>query len=121
MTSALVALHYGLAVGLIALLALIVVASLPRVIAAGPPPRLYTEAQRLVTGLILVELLVGLTLLALGRRPQTLLHLMYALAAVAVMPVARTLLHRNPSRARLYQFAGTVLLLGVIFRLATTG
>jgi hypothetical protein len=45
----------------------------------------------------------------------------YAAAAVLVVPAARAMGRRDPSRARFYHVGGTLLLVGVLFRLVTTG
>jgi hypothetical protein len=49
------------------------------------------------------------------------LHLVYALAALMVMPAARLMIRRDPGHGRVYQIGATTLLLGVLFRLVTTG
>jgi hypothetical protein len=64
---------------------------------------------------------VGLALLASGQRPRAGLHLLYGLLAVAVVPVAAELARRTPRRGGLYHAAAGLLLLGIAFRLTTTG
>jgi hypothetical protein len=121
MTIALVAVHLVAAVVLLALVAVILAIALPAAFRGQPPPGLYHPLQRVVAALILAQVAVGGVLLLAGRRPLTNLHLVYALAAMLVMPVARLLVRRDPRRARLFQVGGTLLLLGVVFRLLTTG
>ena len=102
-------------------MAAIIVVAAPAALRGGRPPAVYLPLQRAVTGLVLAQVIVGALLFATGRRPQTNLHVAYALAAVVVMPVAMSLARQNPSRARFYQLGGTVLLLGVVLRLVATG
>ena len=117
----LIEVHLVLGLGLLALVAAVVVISAPAALRGHPPPAIYLRLHRVATVLILAEVFLGALLFALGRRPQTNLHVVYALAAVLVMPVARSLAGRGRSRAGIYQLGGTILLLGVIFRLTTTG
>jgi hypothetical protein len=117
----LVEVHHVLGLGLLALVAAVVVIGAPAALRGKAPPSLYLPMQRAAAALIFVEVVLGAALIALGRRPHASLHLVYALAAVLVMPVARSLAGRGRSRAAMYQVGGSVLLLGVIFRLATTG
>ncbi|MDP9325169.1 MAG: hypothetical protein M3O87_01355 [Candidatus Dormibacteraeota bacterium] len=121
MTTGLVALHLGAAVVLLALVALILAMALPAALRGNPPPGLYHPLRRVAAALLLAQVSVGGILLLAGRRPLTNLHLIYALAAILVMPAVRLLVRRDPRRARFFQLGGTLLLLGVLFRLLTTG
>ena len=113
--------HLVLGFGLPVLVAAIIVVALPAALKGQQPPTFYLAMQRMVTGVVLAQVIVGALLFATGRRPQTNLHVAYALAAVVVMPVAMSLARQNPLRARLYQLGGTALLLGVLVRLVATG
>jgi hypothetical protein len=117
----LVEVHLVLGLGLLALVAAVVVIGAPAALRGRQPPAFYLGMQRGATVLVLAEVVLGAVLFAIGRRPQTNLHLVYALAALLVMPAARSLAGRRRSRAAFYQLGGTVLLLGIIFRLTTTG
>lgn len=117
----LVEVHLVLGLGLLALVATIVVVGAPAALRPQAPPDLYLRLHRAAAVLILAEAFLGVVLLAVGKRPHANLHVVYALAAVLVMPAARLLAGRGRSRASIYQLGGTVLLLGVIFRLTTTG
>jgi hypothetical protein len=121
MTTVLVALHLVAAVVLLALVAVILAMALPAALRGKPPPGLYHPLHRVAAALVVAQVGVGGILLLAGRRPLSNLHLVYALAAILVMPAARVLVGRDPRRARLFQLGGTLLLLGVIFRLLTTG
>ncbi|MDQ6748155.1 MAG: hypothetical protein M3010_08655 [Candidatus Dormibacteraeota bacterium] len=64
---------------------------------------------------------VGVVLLAGGRRPHQPLHFLYGFFAVAAVPLAASLASRNPRRGALYHLLVGLLLLGLCFRLASTG
>jgi hypothetical protein len=117
----LVGTHMLLGFGLVALVAVVLAMAGYAAFRQVRPPPLYIQLHRVAAGLVLVEVLVGTLLLISGRRPHVNLHLLYALAAVLVMPVARSLARRDPPKAPLYHVGGTLLLLGVLFRLLTTG
>ena len=118
---ALIEAHLVLGLGLLGLVAVIVLVAAPAALRGKAPPPHYPLLHRAATLLIAIQVVLGILLFAGGRRPRDTLHLVYAVAAVLVMPVAWSMVRREQSRARLYQLGGTVLLLGVIFRLATTG
>jgi drug/metabolite transporter (DMT)-like permease len=117
----LVDLHLILGLALVALVAAIVVLALPAALAGRPPPKVYIPLHRLAAAAIGLQIVLGALLLGTGKRPGTVLHLVYALAALLVMPAARLMIRRDPGHGRVYQIAGSALLLGVLFRLATTG
>jgi hypothetical protein len=117
----LVDLHLILGLALVALVAAILVLALPAALTGRPPPTLYIPVHRLATAAIGLQILSGALLLGTGKRPGTVLHLVYALAALLVMPAARLMIRRDPGHGRVYQIGGTALLLGVLFRLVTTG
>lgn len=119
--SGLVNVHLALGFGLLALVALVLVIGGYAALRHAPPPALYRQLHRVAAGLVLAEAFLGAVLFIGGRRPHVTLHLVYALAAVLVMPVARSMARRDPSKARFYHVGGTVLLLGVLLRLVTTG
>jgi hypothetical protein len=117
----LVSLHLAIGFGLLALLVAITVLAVPAAVRGQPPPPLYRTLHRVAAGAIVAEVVVGLVLLGLQARPRDNLHLVYGAAALLVMPVARLLVRADRGKARVYQVGGTVLLLGVLFRLVTTG
>ncbi len=121
MISGVAAIHLAMGLGLLALVVVILALALPAALRGQAPPALYRPLHRAVAGLVLAQVVVGVLLLLVGRRPHTNLHLIYAVAAILVMPVARSIVRHDRGRARLIQLGGTLLLLGVLFRLATTG
>lgn len=121
LVAALIMVHLVVGLALLALVAAILLLAAPAAIRGRQPPRLYRLLHRAATVLVGVEVLVGVLLYVQQRRPQSDIHLLYAAAALLVMPVAQALVRRDPSRARFYQLGGTLLLLGVIFRAVTTG
>jgi hypothetical protein len=64
---------------------------------------------------------VGLLLLAAGQRPKESLHFLYAAVALAAVPIAARFAAREPRRGGLYHAAAGLVLLGVLYRLTTTG
>jgi hypothetical protein len=117
----LIGIHLVLGFTLLVVVASILVLALPAALRGGPPPRVYLPLHRLAAALIGLQVLLGLALLGTGRRPGTALHPVYAIAALATMPAVRLMSRRIPGRGRLYQMGGTALLLGLLYRLATTG
>jgi hypothetical protein len=117
----LVAAHLALGLGVLALVVVVLVMAGYAVLRRTPPPAPYRQLQRVVAALVLAEAAVGVLLFIFGKRPHVSLHLVYALVAVVVMPLARTMARRHPSNARFYHLGGTLLLLGVLIRLVTTG
>jgi hypothetical protein len=107
--------------GLLALAATLVVIGGNAAVRRARPPARYLQLHRVAVGLVLAEAFLGALLFIGGRRPHVELHLVYAAAAVLVMPAARAMGRRDPSRARFYHVGGTLLLLGVLLRLVTTG
>ena len=86
---------------------------------AGP---WFERFEALVVSMVIVTAVSGLTLLMAGLRPTEGLHLLYALIAVAIIPLARSFLGRTRGRARLAFIAVAFAVLGaVIYRLFTTG
>lgn len=118
---ALVAAHLVLGFGVLALVVGLLVIAGYAVLRHAPPAVPYLQLQRVVAGLVLAEAAVGGLLFINGKRPHVSLHLVYALVAILVMPLARTMARSRPSNARFYDLGGTLLLLGVLLRLVTTG
>jgi len=117
----LVELHLVLGFALIALLVAILLVGLSAALRRPRPPRLYFPLHTIAAGLLVVEVLIGLVLLATGRRPRDTLHLLYGVAALATMPIARSMISTNPERAKWYHLGASVFLFGLLVRLATTG
>lgn len=72
--------------------------------------------------MLVVTAASGLILLATGARPVDGLHLLYAVVAISLIPLARSFLGRASDRAaRALLLAAFVVLGGVVYRLFTTG
>jgi len=64
----------------------------------------------------------GVVLLAVGARPRESLHLLYGLAALALLPLVTTFASEAPPRPRAWVLVSACLILMVLaWRLATTG
>jgi len=91
---------------------------------AGSAPARGWVDRAILGALALVALdgLLGLTLVALGHAPTDLLHVVYGVAALLVLPVARYAGRTRELRRRaLWVAGGSVVLLGILLRLAQTG
>lgn len=87
---------------------------------AGGPG--FERLQAVVVSVLVVGAASGLVLLAVGARPTEGLHLLYAILAIALIPLARSFLGRANARAAgALLFAAFVVLGGVAYRLFTTG
>ncbi len=82
----------------------------------------FEQFQAAVVSLVIVGAASGLMLLVAGSRPADGLHILYALIAIALIPLARSFLGRmrgrGPSTLLLVAF---VVLGAVVYRLFTTG
>lgn len=82
----------------------------------------FEQYQAAVVSLVIVGAASGLLLLATGAGPADGLHLLYALIAIALIPLARSFLGRAHGRG-----AGALLLVAfvvmgaIVYRLFTTG
>lgn len=71
---------------------------------------------------IALEGLLGLALVASGHAPTDLLHVVYGVAALLTLPLARWAGRSADLRRRaLWVGGGSLILLGILFRLAQTG
>lgn len=87
---------------------------------AGEPA--FERFQAAVVSLLVVGAASGLILFATGARPADGLHLLYAIVAIALIPLARSFLGRaNGRAAAALMLAAFVVLGGVVFRLFMTG
>ena len=91
-----------------------------------------TALDRLVLAAILAAAFAaasGLAVLGIGRVPGDPLHLLYGIAAIVVLPIARALVSRRTRRGSLptaqglgrWLLTGSLVTLGVLLRLAMTG
>ena len=82
----------------------------------------FERFQAGVVALLVVDGAAGLTMLASGGRPREGLHILYAVVAVALIPLARSFFGRASERARtVLLLVGFVVLGAVLYRLFTTG
>jgi heme A synthase len=83
----------------------------------------WTNRLRIgLTVLIGLQVVGGAVLFAAGARPRESLHLLYGLAAVAILPLAATFASEAPPRSRAWVLASACLILVVVaWRLASTG
>ncbi len=82
----------------------------------------FERFQAAVVSLLVVGAASGLALLATGARPAYGLHLLYAIVAIVLVPLARSFLGRATDRAaRALLLAAFVVLAGAVYRLFTTG
>ena len=88
---------------------------------SAPAIRVVLLVRRVALGAALLALLVGAGLFATGARPQAPLHYLYAVLAVAAVPLATTLAARQPRHGGWYHLGAGVLLLLMGFRLLATG
>lgn len=87
--------------------------------AAGPG---FERYQAVVMSVFVVGAASGGLLLVAGFRPSEGLHLLYAVIALAVIPLARSVLGRaTPRRAAVLLLVAFVVLGAVTYRLFTTG
>jgi hypothetical protein len=91
--------------------------------AGSAPARAWVDRAILgALALVALDGLLGLTLVALGHAPTDLLHVVYGAAALLVLPVARYAGRARELRRRaLWVAGGSVVLLGILLRLAQTG
>jgi hypothetical protein len=75
-----------------------------------------------VLALVAANVLLGLGFVALGHAPTDLLHVVYAAAALVVLPATRWAGRAGDLRRRgLWVAGGSIVLLGILLRLAQTG
>jgi hypothetical protein len=87
---------------------------------AGGPG--FERFQAAVVSLIVVGAASGLLLLASGTRPAETIHLLYAVVAIGLIPLARSFLGRASGRASAaLLLVALVALGGILYRLFTTG
>lgn len=87
---------------------------------AGGPA--FERFQAVVVSVLVVGAASGLILLATGAGPAEWLHLLYAIVALALIPLARSFLSRANDRAAAVLLVVAFMVLGgVVYRLFATG
>jgi hypothetical protein len=93
-----------------------------RMVRARPPAKAASAGWGAITILLGMTAAGGLALLAGGQRPRELLHLVYALLAFGLVPLADFLAAQaRPRRRALARLGGALVAAGVIARLFATG
>lgn len=115
-------LHVTLALASIAAMLVVAGEGAVRLVRARPPARLASAGLGAVAVLLGMTAAGGLALLAGGNRPREFLHLLYALLALGLVPLADSLVTRaGPRRRALARLVGALVAVGVIARLFATG
>jgi heme A synthase len=83
----------------------------------------WVDALRVgVTALVVIQAAIGALTYLTGARPGEPLHLLYGVAATAVLPLAASFATEAPPRPRAWVLAIALgILLILLWRLATTG
>jgi peptidoglycan/LPS O-acetylase OafA/YrhL len=106
----------------IVLCAIVITAAAAAVLALRGGSRWTDPIRYVLTAVIGLQLAMGGLLYLAGGRPREELHLLYGLAALALLPVAGSFASQAPPRPRAWVLAATcVVLLLVAWRLASTG
>ena len=96
--------------------------SLALVVSGRPAGPGFVRYQAAVVSVFVVGAASGALLMLAGQRPTEALHLLYAVIAVAVIPLARSFLARaGDKRAAALLLVAFVVLGAVTYRLFTTG
>ena len=114
-------LHLLLALASLAVMVLVAGEAAVRVVRPRPPGRLAAAGLGAVTILLGMAAAGGLALLLAGRRPAEWLHLLYALLAFGLVPLADSLTTQASPRQALARLLGALIAAVVILRLFATG
>ncbi len=115
-------LHVTLALASIVAMLLVAGEGTVRLVRARPPAKAASVGLGAVAILLGMTIAGGLALLAGGQRPKEFLHLVYALLALGLVPLADSLAARaSPRRRALARLVGGLVAAGVIARLFATG
>jgi hypothetical protein len=87
-----------------------------------PPGALASQLETIVLIVLVVAIAGGLGILVGGGRPAELLHFVYAIVAVGILPLADSLSRRAHPRTRgIATVLGAAVVFVVILRLFATG
>jgi hypothetical protein len=115
-------LHVLLALASLAAIGLVTIEGAVRLARARPPGRAAAAGSSTVAILLGMTAAGGLALLVSGHRPKEFLHLVYALLALGLVPLADSLaVQARPRRRALARLGGALIAAGVIVRLFATG
>lgn len=119
----LVTTHYWISrIGLVAAVAMFLIGFFIGVVRKRDVTPIYRRTVYLITGLMIIESLIGLLMYAAGGRPYEEVHLIYGLGVVLALPffifVEVTAKKRPAMGSYLWGFA---VLLGILIRSIMTG
>jgi hypothetical protein len=115
-------LHLLLAFASMAVIAAVATEGAVRLVRAGPPGRVASVGSGAVAVLLGMTAAGGLALLLGGQRPKEWLHLVYALLAFGLVPLADSFAAQaTPRRRAVARLVGALVALVVIARLFATG
>jgi hypothetical protein len=115
-------LHMTLALASLAAMVAVAGEGAVRLVRARPPGRMASVGLGVVVVLLGMTAAGGLALLVGGQRPKELLHLVYTVLALGLVPLADALTARaNPRRRALARLLGALVAVVVIVRLFATG
>lgn len=115
-------LHVLLALASLVAVGLVAIEGAVRLVRARPPARAASLGLSAVAILLGMTAAGGLALLVGGQRPKEFLHLVYALLALGLVPLADALAAQaSPRRRAAARLLGALIAAGVIARLFATG
>lgn len=116
------AIHRLIAYGAISLIVIGIGWSIILVVARRAGGAAFDRFQAAVVSVLFVGSVSGAVLLASGMRPTDGLHLLYAAAALAMVPLARSFTGRSGQRATAALLLAAFVVLGALmYRLIATG
>jgi hypothetical protein len=102
-------------------LTLCAVWGLASAIRGRPASDSYRTSLLIAEALFVIQALVGLVLLLMGRSPQNPLHFLYGIVGVAVLPSVFGYIGRGKKRESLWLGLTCLFLVGIALRAWTTG
>jgi hypothetical protein len=115
-------LHVTLALASLAVIFVVAGEGAVRLVSARPPAKAASVGLGAAVILLGMTAAGGLALLVGGHRPKEFLHLVYALLAFGLVPLADSLAAQaSPRRRALARLGGALVAAGVIARLFATG
>ena len=114
--------HRFMAFAVVGIVLLVGIESASRSVTRRPPGRLAAWLSAFATLAFMVTIGGGLGLLARGAHPAEFLHLIYAVLALAAIPIVQAYVPKdNPRRLGWATLLGVLLTLVLIWRLFSTG
>jgi hypothetical protein len=115
-------LHVVLALVSVVAMAGVAVEGAGRAFLRRPPGRFAAATRGAAVVVVGMTMAGGVAMLVRGDRPGELLHFVYSVLALALVPFADSLAaHASPRRRGLARLLGALVALGVIARLFATG